>query len=298
MENYLIGDIEYGGFGAMWARRKLLVQISEAFGLIPIYRFTNHGYPDPFKPIGPTFQNLIENQMLTSQIPLFGFVKSAAKVQYFHFEKYWASEFRRKYQIWHPDGRDYMGYSGQLYSRFNLNQGFTEQVSTEVNRVINSFRVESLSNFVGIHFRRGDKLTELAKYLDPEVVINLVKSQYVGSPLYVCSDDNDFLHHLEYAHRGDIQIFFDREESRFSDATMSNAEYVRRNPAKASTEVVTFLKNTFLLSSCKAVFGMHSSQLTKISGSIGSYLKGKVGMHLIDPVTNALRTMGDSVETS
>jgi hypothetical protein len=39
---YLIGDIEWGGFGAMYARRKLIMQIAHAFNRTPIFRYTSY----------------------------------------------------------------------------------------------------------------------------------------------------------------------------------------------------------------------------------------------------------------
>ena len=48
-EKYIIGDIEIGGFGAMCARRKLIMQIGHAFNRIPIFRYTNYIYDDPFE---------------------------------------------------------------------------------------------------------------------------------------------------------------------------------------------------------------------------------------------------------
>ena len=79
---------------------------------------------------------------------------------------------------------------------------------------------------------------------------------------------------------------------------LSNVDMVSMNPALKEQETLTFVKNVEILKQCKFVIGPHSAQMTKIAGSMNSYLKNKIALYLIDPTNNNIENMGSSIASS
>ena len=80
----------------------------------------------------------------------------------------------------------------------------------------------------------------------------------------------------------------------FTQVEETSIETVR----KSVDETLTFVKNVEILKQCKRVIGLNSAQMTKIAGSINSFLKNENCLFLIDPEKNELDVMGSSVQTS
>ena len=300
MIKFLVGDIESGGFGAMFARRKLIMQIAEAFNRVPIFRYTSYEYNDPFKPLPYTLQTLKELKLNTAK--KFEFKHTDDDVVFFDFNTYWPSSYRNVYQTWHPENISYLMYSGKLYNELKLNALFQEHVEKILLKLKSKWEINSFENVIGLHFRRGDKITEgsnVYKYQDKNYFINFIREKYdlTKNKVFITSDDNDFIKETVKGF-SNINFIWDEDEQRYGNNTISNAELVKTNPNLKFQETLTFIKNVEILKQCKCVVGGYNVQMTKISGSINSYLKNKDVLFLINPVTNELDTMGSSEFTS
>lgn len=299
-DKFLVGDIEAGGFGAMYARRKLIMQIARAFHRKPIFRFTNYSYEDPFLPLDWTVQTLKSQGVSTAS--LFTFEHTDNIVEFFDFNSYWNTErLRDLYQTWKPAESSYLMYSGEEYNKLQLNKEYRASVDSKVSALMSSWGISDLKNVVGLHFRRGDKITEgpsVYKYATEETFFEIAKKEYPEvDTFFITSDDANYLEYIEAGYP-DFKFIWDREESRYGDSATSNAHLVSTNQSLKAQETFTFVKNVEILKNCKAVIGSYNVQMTKIAGSINSFLQGKEALHLINPVTGQMDYMGSSVFTS
>lgn len=297
---FLVGDIEAGGFGAMYARRKLIMQIAEAFNRVPIFRFTNYEYEDPFQTLPYTLQTLKELKLTTAK--KFKFEDTKDDVVFFDFSSYWPSSYRDIYQTWHPKDITYLMYSGKLYNELKLNSVYQTQVNEQLKKLKMEWSIETFENVIGLHFRRGDKITEGSstyKYQDKDFFINFIREKYdlTKNAVFITSDDSNFIETVIQSYPN-INFIWDKNEQRYGHSTISNAELVKGNPNLKLQETLTFVKNVEILKQCQCVVGGYNVQMTKISGSINSFLKNKESLFLINPVTNELDVMGSSEFTS
>lgn len=299
-KRFLVGNIEAGGFGAMYARRKLIMQVAQAFNRIPVFKYTTYHYEDPFISLDYTLEDL-KKEGITSAKP-FMFTDTDDQVAFFDFWSYWNNDsLRNTYQTWRPSGLSYLLYSGEMYDKLKLNDLYKSEVQGKIEELKNEWGVSSLDDIVGIHFRRGDKITEgssVFKYPSDEFFIDFARRKYPEcNTFFVTSDDATYLEYLEGGYP-DIKFLWDKGEPRYGDATVSNAHLVARDQSLKHQETFTFIKNVEILKMCKCVIGGYNVQMTKISGSINSYLKNKESLYLINPVNNELDVMGSSDFTS
>ena len=293
-QKYIVGDIEWGGFGAMYARRKLIMQIGHRFNRTPIFRYTSYVYDDPFQEFNPNLKTLKEKGI--KEVEKFDFTDNDKQAVFFDFGAYWNSPNMHKYQCWHPDDCDYLMYSGYMYNLLKLNKSYKEKIEDTISYLKEKYEIKSFDNLVALHLRRGDKIVE-SSYLTHEFLFKYVEEKNLGKDFFVTSDELEYIHEVEEKYP-QYNFVYDSEEKRYGNQKMSNADMVSRNPALREQETLMFMKNVEILKQCKCVIGPHSAQMTKIAGSINSYLKGKNALHLIDPNTNKKETMGSSEQTA
>ena len=293
-QKYIVGDIEWGGFGAMYARRKLIMQIGHRFNRTPIFRYTSYVYDDPFQEFNPNLKTLKEKGI--KEVEKFDFTDNDKEVVFFDFGAYWNSPNMHKYQCWNPDSSDYLMYSGYMYNLLKLNKSYKEKVEDKISYLKEKYEIKGFDNLVALHLRRGDKIVE-SSYLTHEFLFKYVEENNLGKDFFVTSDELEYIHEVEEKYP-QYNFVYDSEEKRYGNQKISNADMVSRNPALREQETLMFMKNVEILKQCKCVIGPHSAQMTKIAGSMNSYLKGKNTLHLIDPNTNKKETMGSSEQTS
>lgn len=291
---YIIGDIEVGGFGAMYARRKLIMQIGHAFNRIPIFRYTNYIYEDPFKPFDININTLREKGI--NSIKKFDFTENEEIAVFFDFGTYWNTVNMNKYQSWHPDGVEYLYYSGYMYDLLKLNDYYKNKVNENIDYLKSKYEIENFNNVIALHLRRGDKITETS-YLSESFLFDFVEKNSSGEKIFVTSDELDYIYEIEKKYPN-FEFIYDSDEKRYGNKTMSNVDLILSNPSLKEQETLTFVKNVEILKQCKCVIGSHSAQMTKIAGSINSYLKNKNSLFLINPENNNIEIMGSSMPCS
>jgi hypothetical protein len=294
-ERYLVGDIEYGGFGAMYARRKLIMQISQAFNRIPIFRFSkSYVYDDPFLEFNPNIKNLKDKGI--KEIKKFDFTDSDEMVMFFDFGSYWNSPNMHKYQCWSPNNENYLQYSGYMYNILRLKDEYSLKVDEKLNFIKEKYEIDSFKEYIAVHLRRGDKITETS-YLNDINLFEFIENLNLGNKIFVTSDELDYIYEIEDKYPN-FEFIYDADEKRYGSKTLSNVDMVARNPSLREQETLTFIKNIEILKQCKVVIGPNSAQMTKIAGSVNSFLNGKNNLYLINPKDNSIDVMGSSEQTS
>lgn len=296
-EQYLVGNIEYGGFGAMYARRKLIMQISQAFNRIPIFRYSkDYAYDDPFLEFNPNINDL-KNKGI-NEIKKFDFTNNDETVMFFDFGSYWNSPNMHKYQCWSPNNESYLLYSGYMYNLLKLKEEYSLKVEEKINFLKHKYEINSFDDHIAIHLRRGDKITE-TNYINDVTLFDFIESLNMGNKIFVTSDELDYIYEIEQKYPN-FEFIYDSEEKRYGNRTISNVDMVARNPSLKEQETLTFIKNVEILKNCKVVIGPHSAQMTKIAGSMNSYLKNKITLSLINTESEKweIKTMGSSEQTS
>lgn len=296
MVKYLIGDIEMGGFGAMFARRKLIMQIAEAFNRLPVFRFTNYVYEDPFEPLATTLQDLKKEKI--NEVRRFNFVDNNDKAVFFDFNSYWLTNNCTTYQCWRPQDTTYLQYSGKLYNSLKMTPSFTKEIESTINKIKAEWNIVNFNNIIGLHYRKGDKIAE-SSYLSEDFVINFIKERFdiKKYKVFIASDDHSCILSL-IKKFPEIEFIYDKSEKRLGNPNLSNQQQILNDPTLKHGETITFMKNIEIFKNCLCVIGSYNVQLTKISGSINSYLKNKDSLFLINPNNNNLETLGTSLETS
>lgn len=296
MTKFLVGDIEAGGFGAMYARRKLIMQIAEAFQRVPVFRFTSYLYEDPFEPLQTTLTDI--KKLGINEVKRFDFTENDEPVIYFDFNTYWGSQNMYKYQCWKPNEENYLTYSGKMYNSLKLKDTYKTQVDDIIQRLKEEYKINNFTNVVGLHFRRGDKIVE-SKYITEEQVLKYLKEKIdkATNLVFITSDELDYILYIIKKYP-EINFIYDKEESRRGNAGLSNAALVSQNEQYKKEETLTFIKNVEILKQCSCVIGCYNVQMTKIAGSINSFLNAKDNLCLINPYTGGLEPMGNSLETS
>jgi hypothetical protein len=291
---YLIGDIEWGGFGAMYARRKLIIQLAHAFNRVPIFRFTSYIYDDPFSPFDVNISTI--KDMGINEIKKFDFTDNEDKVVFFDFGSYWGSDNMNKFQCWHPEGEEYLFYSGYLYNMLKLNEEYRSKVDENIYFIKEKYNIEDFKNITALHLRRGDKIVE-SPYLSDAFIFEFLEKIKSPKKIFVTSDEIDYIHEIEKKYK-DYEFIYDSEENRYGNKGLSNVNLIMQNPSLAKEETLTFVKNIEIFKQCKCVIGSHSAQMTKIGGSINSYLRNENNLYLINSNNNQLEVMGNSEQTS
>lgn len=293
-DKYLVGDIEWGGFGAMYARRKLIMQIAQAFNRTPVFRYTSYVYHDPFEQFKVNLDDI--KKLGVKEVKKFDFTDSDEQVAFFDFGSYWNSPNMEKYQCWHPEKTDYLFYSGYMYNLLKLTDSYKEKVEEIISFLKEKYEINGFENVVALHLRRGDKITE-TPYLSETFLFDLLEKIGADKKIFVTSDELDYILEVESKYPN-YEFIYDSDEKRYGNQMISNVDLVTRDPSLKEQETITFIKNVEILKQCKTVIGSYSSQMTKIAGSINSYLKNKNSVYLINPATNEFDTMGSSVQTS
>jgi hypothetical protein len=293
---YIVGDIGCGGFGAMVARRKLIMQIAEAFNREPIFRFiSDYAYEDPYVPLTTTIEDLKKKGI--KEAKTFNFDNTEDEVVYFDFLRYWNTENMVKYQCWYPNDTSYLFYSGKMYGLLKYKKNFEEQMLEQINAIKEDYKIFSLKDVIGVHLRRGDKVRD-NKYLSDDIVFKFIEEKFgTNIQLFIASDEEEYIYFLKEKYK-QYDILFDKNEKRYGNKDLSNLDLVNRNPELKFGETVTFIKNVEILKQCKCVIGMYNAQITKIGGSMNSFINQQNNLYLLNPETNELDTLGSSPATS
>lgn len=292
---YLVGDIEYGGFGAMYARRKLIMQIAEAFNRLPLFRYTNYAYEDPFMPLENVLENLKKKGI--NEVKTFNFNNTDDEVVFFNFNTYWGTKNMEQFQCWCPKNMSYLFYTGKKYNELKLTEVYKTEIDTKINAIKEDNNLSSFKNIIGVHLRRGDKMRD-NEYLSDDFVFDFIEKEFGKNVnIFITSDEGDYIQMLKEKYT-DYNILFDKNESRYGNKNVSNLDLVLKNPELKHDETVTFIKNIEILKQCKCVIGMYNTQMTKIAGSINSYLNNTNNLYLLNPITKNVEMLGTSMETS
>lgn len=254
---FIIFDIEYGGFGAMLARRKLALQFGCYFNRTVILNYTNYAYDEPFVQISKFTIDDISNYPIVE----FNFQNDQEdKVVKFNFIRYWNDvEKRTKYHELSVGNLSFIEFSGLLLNFLELNEIYKNKLTKKINK----FNTDS--SFLGVHIRRGDKEVEspfipLSKYVD-EIQKICEKNKF--KKVFVTSDSEETIIKLIQL-IDDKEIFFDKEELRHNTKE-SNLNVVLNNKTLKEVETFTFIKNLELLSNCGYILGQSNVQMVKIS---------------------------------
>ncbi len=293
-KKYIIGDIEWGGFGAMYARRKLIMQLAHAFNRTPVFRYTSYVYDDPFEQFDVNLETL-KNKGI-KEVEIFDFTDNDKEVVFFNFGKYWNTQHMHDYQCWHPENTDYTMYSGYMYGLLKLNKKYNEKIEENINFIKEKYEIKGFENLTALHLRRGDKIVE-SPYLSDEFLFKYIEENNLGDSFFVTSDEFDYIQEIEEKYP-QYNFIYDSNETRYGNQKISNVDMVTRNQALKEQETLMFMKNVEIMKQCKAVVGLHSAQMTKIAGSMNSFLNNKNTLHLIDPNNNKIEVMGSSEQTS
>jgi hypothetical protein len=296
MKKYLVGDIGVGGFGAIFSRRKLIMQIAEAFNREPVFRFTNYVYEDPFEPLPYTLNDL--KQQGINEVKKFTFTDTDELAVYFDFDNYWESNYRDVYQCWSPNNENYLFYTGKLYNSLNIKQQYAIEIDRRLDQIKKDWNIQRFKDILGLHFRKGDKINE-SLYMSEDYVASFIKTNFDIKlhKVFITSDDLGCILSMINKYP-EINFIYDKTEKRYGIPSLSNMQLVINNPELKHEETITFMKNVEILKQCSCVMGCYNTQLTKISGCINSYLNNEDRVYLLNPYTSVLEKMGNSLHTS
>ncbi len=280
--SFLVADLEFGGFGAMIARRKLALQLGLYFDRCVLLRNSRYVYDDPFKPLS---RFSLEDIKEESQVAM-DFTRQHDKVVRFDFNAYWNDKATlAQYHERTVDDMDFRLFSGILLNSLELRDeyvAFVEQKDAAIG--ISSCR----GPLLGVHIRRGDKemdtpFISIDRYVSE---IRYILDATGGSDVFLCSDDSRVVDQLSDAIK-DIRILYDAQETRY-DSKANNLSHVTSSKQKKMEESMTGIKVIELLSRCDHVLGQSNVQFAKLAGCKLMDRTGDTNvMTLIDPVSSA-----------
>ena len=183
-----------------------------------------------------------------------------------------------------------------MYNLLELKDDYRNKIAEKIDFIKEKYEIENFENVIGLHMRRGDKINETS-YLSETFVFDLIEKLGEGKKVFITSDELDYIHEVENKYPN-IEFVYDSDEKRYGSRMVSNVDMVTRDPSLREQETLTFMKNIEILKQCDCVVGPYSAQMTKIAGSMNSYLKNKNVLHLINPENNNMEVMGNSVQTS
>jgi len=270
---FIIFNMEYGGFGAMLARRKLALQFGLYFNRIVLLNYTNYLYDEPFKNISNFNLNDIKNE----GIKIFNYdLNQKDKVVFFNFNNYWNNSlikntFHEK-SLYNLDFKD---FSGLLLNFFQLKENYQKLLNDKLKKLNLKDRT------IGIHIRRGDKELE-TPYIPMYIFIeelNKVKEKTGINNVYICSDSTNAIYELMNSLK-EFNITYDTAEIRHEDK-------IWHPPGPSNKESETFIgiKNIEILTNCDYIIGQSNVQFAKISVCKSIDKKNKLDVFsLINPL--------------
>ncbi len=278
---FLVADLEFGGFGAMIARRKLALQLGLYFDRCVILRNNRYVYDDPYKPLSRFSLEDIKNE---PQVAM-DFSQQEDKVVRFDFNNYWNDKtILAQYHEKTVGDLDFRLFSGVLLNLLELK----DEYAAFVQQKDDAIGISSCAGpLLGVHIRRGDKEMD-TPYISIERYATEIKDilgRTGGFEIFLCSDDSRVVDQLSDALK-DVRILYDNEETRY-DSKTNNLSYVTSSKQKKMEESMTGIKVIELLSRCNHVLGQSNVQFAKLAGC---KLMDRVGdtnvMTLIDPISN------------
>ncbi len=256
--------MEIGGFGAMVARRKLLMQIGYATNRTVVFRNTTYLYDECYQPMS-------QHKLLDvingpgRHVMFLDFIEDPRRpLIHFTFDYYWNHpKYKDLYQCWRPEGISYIEFCGAIIDGFKLLPDYQEYTDSVRERL-------SIDNkTVGLHIRRGDKGIETGKHtfvsLDGYEREVRKASDTLGSKrVFISSDSAEAMQEMKNRLVG-FDVFWDEDEKRYDNANWS---MVQENPEMRRDETMTGAKIIDLFGSCGHVIGQENTQFAKLGGSL------------------------------
>lgn len=254
---YIIFNIDYGGFGAMVARRKLALQFGHYFNRTVIFNFIDHLYDDPFEEIS----NIKYEEIKNEKIVKFNYtLNQNDKVVFFDFNDYWNnSKIKNEYHEKSVDNLNFVEFSGLLLNFLKLKNGYQKLVDESIKKIKDNEPI------IGIHIRRGDKEVEspyipIERYLNELIKINKITNI---NKVFVTSDSDYAIEELKEL-AFDFTFIYDKNELRYN-SKIANIHYARLNDENKKRETETCIKNIYMLSECTYIIGQSNAQFSKIA---------------------------------
>jgi hypothetical protein len=263
-------EIEQAGFGAMMSRIMTGLGIALEYQMKPSFRMNGCKYKCPFDlGWGDTYDNTVSFEFET--VP----PNTVARWDFF---RYFSTEslFKRfQYPepppfFNHPTNRSMIRH----YWSACLMGYIAKHADPRLKELIASTKSSTgwptggSGVVIGMHIRRGDKITE-NPYIPVEVYVTilhqLMTSRNIASPtVFLTSDDANVYQELKNA-LGPIPILWDSNEKRYNNA---NYHFIETSNEIAEQESYTAAKNILLLGDCDYVIGSHNTQTTWLGGLV------------------------------
>lgn len=276
---FLVGNLGFGGFGAMMSLRRMIMSIADRYGRIPVFTYDGYLYEDPFLPLHGYKPN-------SEGAPTFHFERTDNPIEIFDFKGFWRNRNRLiEHHTWYEEGfGSYLMYAGYLYNKMYIKESYRIEINKEMERI------EGIGeDMIGVHLRRGDKIKE-SPYVRDESIFYLIDSIGIKR-VFLASDEDEYIQYIIQKYKG-YEFIYDKEEKRYGSPTMSNIRLIKERPELKHQETITFLKNMEILKHCKYVIGSTTAQLAKIAGSMNSFIQQQNRLYLINPRTDELEHMG------
>lgn len=269
-EKYLIGFLEYGGFGALVSRRLLITYLAEKYGRKPIVAYRNCLYDDPY----------VSEHIVPENTEVFTFTYSEDqddKYAFFDFDYYWNNDLKFT-EFGSFDTEFNYIEKGKTLSSLKLKDSYKEAVSDMVSKF------PQISESIAVQIRRGDKTDEspYVPYLSYVDHCKKIRIKYGIESVFLTSDSLDAL--LEVKYLLEVQgftCFFDEEEARYDNA---NYRMVQSMPALKSQESLTGTKIIYFMSKAQHILGQKNTHFTQLAAMLQAHRTQRTdGFTLITP---------------
>ncbi len=281
-------EIEESGYGAMVSRIMTGLGIALRFNKRPVFCLADHGnrYSFPF--------TTIEQRHLSNVAP-FWFQPIPGSFQW-HFGPYFGSSIRNYFQ--YPTSPFDPALSKHAYCA-QLMKYITRDPTDAFRAFFDQKRATILTGegtCVGIHVRRGDKITESPNVPEQVYLHFMQQIPATVQRVFLTSDDPGTADRMRALLPPGIALLWDAEEARYND---DNKVHARESPAMALQESFTAMKNILLLGECDYVIGTHNAQFTWLGGLLCVANHGyDTSRHImINPRTHRRGHWGDDYPT-
>ena len=276
---FIIFNMDHGGFGAMFARRKLALQFGLYFNRVVLFSYGGYVYDEPFEEVS----NFTLKDVNKEPLSAFRYeTNQSDKVVYFNFYDYWnRSDIRNKYHERSMFDINFIEFSGILLNSLKLKQEYQDALDIKTKELL-----PNNNKIIGLHIRRGDKEVE-SPFIPVDVYIEELKriqeATGIGT-VYVCSDSSIAIKELEQKLTG-FEIIYDKQENRHNNK-INNINMVLESPSLAKIETFNCIKNIYLLTKCDYIVGQSNVQFAKLAACKMSDNLSRLDKHtLINPTT-------------
>lgn len=256
-EKYLIGFLEYGGFGAFVSRRLLISHLANKYGRKPIILYRNYLYDDPY----------ISDHTLMEEVEVSPFTYSKDqndKYALFDFDYYWNNGLKPKEFGNYGAEFNYIE-KGEILNNLKLKDSYKDIVSDMLARF------PKIPESIAVHIRRGDKVVE-TPYVSHQTYVescNKIREHSGITSVFLNSDSlKDLLSVKGLLEDQGFDCFFDEEEVRYDNA---NYRMVQDNPSLKVQESLTGIKIIYSMSHAQHILGQMNTQFTQLAAMLQSY---------------------------